>query len=174
MAKNKSLDGPIPGENYLANTKNQPWHRPPDMADFVEIVETAIKKLNKPQEMGKLKVLLASGDTILDYVSGMLRIAIGDGKIPIDMAVLAAGPIARFVEVIAENGNFKFKRGWEQELPIPTVARAKAMYGDGNKSAPPPEVAPPPAPADKAGGFMPSPDAPASKDEQMAMLGQAE
>ena len=35
----KNFDAPIPGENYTAETKNYPWHRPPDIVDYDEAID---------------------------------------------------------------------------------------------------------------------------------------
>lgn len=178
MKLSKAMNGAIPGENYLADTKNYPWHRPPEMADYVEIVEALHKRISAPEQIGRIKVMLAAGETILEYVTGMLRIAVGEGKIPIDMAVLAAGPFARMVESIAEQGNFEFERGWKQQVDIPTVSRLRALAGiSGEPDVPkiPEELnAKPVEVPQAAGGFMDNPEGPAPKDEQMKMLGQTE
>lgn len=167
----RKFDGPIPGENFTADTKNYAWHRPPDEADFVSIVEKAVETMAKPDRTAALLTLLEGGDTIKDYVTGMLRVGIGKGAIPIDQAVLAAGPLAKMAETIAEKAGIKFDRGWDQEPKLPTPTRVKSRSGvppeEPKKSAPVEE----PAPKPERGGLMGKSNEPRSEDDQMAMLG---
>ncbi len=169
MTPNK-IDAPIPGENFTADTKNYPWHRPPEKADFVEIVDKAIESMNTPQKIGQILTMLESGETILDFVTGTARVTIGNGKIPIDQAVLAAGPIAKFVETVAEEAGIEFERGWDQEPRVMTKARLDALRGV-NKKSPKKEPKPDPVKEEKRGGLMGQSNGPTSKDEQMSMLG---
>lgn len=166
----RELTGPIPGENYLSDTRNYPWHRPPDEADFVKIVDKAITSMNQPQKIAQILTALESGDTILDYVVGTARVSISSGRVPIDAAVLAVGPIARFVEAVADAAGIDYQRGWEQEPAVLTAARVKAMSGSTPPPAPP-QPDPVEEPEPEAGGMMAPPSGPAPADEQAAMLG---
>lgn len=174
MKKTPKFDGPIPGENYTSDTKNYPWHRPPEEADFVKIVDKAITKMNQPEKVAQILTALESGETIMDYVTGTARITVGDGRIPIDMAVLAAGPIAKFIETVAKNAGIDYERGWEQEPRLMTANRLKAYTAGVPKKAleevaeTPEATEPAAAPA---GGLMGPSDDAASDDAQLEMLG---
>ena len=41
MRTEPEFDGPIPGENFTSETKNYPWHRPPEITDYDEALEFA-------------------------------------------------------------------------------------------------------------------------------------
>ena len=45
------FEGPIPGENYLTDTKNYPWHRPPDLVDYDEAVSYMLDKIDEPEQL---------------------------------------------------------------------------------------------------------------------------
>jgi hypothetical protein len=125
--KQTKFDGPIPGENFTSDVRNYPWHRPPDNTDYVQIVDRAIHKLNEPERTAFTIALLETGETIVDIVTGMTRIGVARGKMSIDMAILAAGPIARMIETIAEKAGIDYERGWEQEPRIVTAELLRAM-----------------------------------------------
>lgn len=168
MKKMPKFDGPIPGENFTADTRNFPWHRPPDETDYVSIVEKAIDHLSQPDVMGVMLTALESGDTILDYVTGTARVSVGNGKLPIDQAVLAAGPIARFVESVAVRAGVNFERGWDENPPIITPEYVRGM--DPNQKV---ERTPAPmeeAPQEESFMSMGSKD-PATSETQNKMLG---
>ena len=42
----KMFDFPIAGANYAADTRNYPWHRPPDIVNYDEGVDYLIRKMN--------------------------------------------------------------------------------------------------------------------------------
>lgn len=129
QSKRAKLTGPIPGENYTSDTRNYPWHRPPEISDYVEVVDKAITNLDNPQRTALMMALMETGESIVDIVTGMTRIAVSQGKIPIDMAILAAGPIARMLEVIAEKAEIDYTRGWDQKPRLVTAELLKAMGG---------------------------------------------
>ena len=45
-----SFQGPIPGENYVADVKNHAWHKPPDITDYDQGVEYIMEKLTTEQK----------------------------------------------------------------------------------------------------------------------------
>ena len=49
----ENLDMPIPGENFLSDTRNQSWHRPPEYDhpdQFLKYVDRTFKKPQKSQQ----------------------------------------------------------------------------------------------------------------------------
>ena len=164
------FDGPIPGENYTSEAKNYPWHRPPDETDFVQIVDKSIKKMATKERTGLILSALESGETILDFVAGTARVSVGNGRLPIDMAILAAGPIARYIESLAEASNIEFERGWEQDPPMLTAAELRA-YGGTVEEVEEKDAEETSETGDDASGLMSFSDQIAPEDEQAEMLG---
>ena len=165
------FDGPIPGENYTADPKNYPWHRPADETDFVRIVDKSIKKMATKERTGLILSALESGETILDFVAGTARVSVGNGRLPIDMAILAAGPIARYIESLAEAADIEFERGWEQDPPMITAAKLRAYGGTVEEVEERDEAMSTDNDKFEGEGFMSIGDATASEEEQAQMLG---
>lgn len=125
--KQEAFDGPIPGENYTADVKNYPWHRPPMYTDYVEIVDRAIHRLDQPERTAFVIALMESGETIIDIVTGLSRIAVANGKMSINHAILAAGPIAKMIETIGEKAGIEYERGWDQDPKLITSEMLSAL-----------------------------------------------
>lgn len=97
------FDGPIPGENYTADTRNYPWHRPPQFSGYDEAIDAMIDRLNSDKEGELIYSLLELEVPVYLIVSNFLMRHIMRGFIPIDIAILMAGPMARMVEIIGKN-----------------------------------------------------------------------
>ena len=149
MAGKPKFDGPIPGANYTSNTKNYPWHRPPDHPDIDELIENMIASFDDPEKASVFLSLIENGDTILDFVTGMLRVGVGNGKMTIDSAIVLAGPMAKMAELVADKAGVKYERGYDPKPKIMTGARMRAYEGSGEPETPPdgaPMPDDPPAP----------------------------
>lgn len=160
------IDGPIAGENYTSDTRNYPWHRPPKKTDYVDIVESAVNKLTKPQGKARIIALLEGGESVIDIVTGITRMNIGEGQIPIDQGVLSAGPIVKLIDTLGEKAGIDYEKGWVQDPPLMTINRARAMQGTNDELPPEEEVQEEP----QEDGLM-SMQGPASEDAQAEMLG---
>ena len=105
------IDAPVPGANLLADTRNYPWHRPPDITDYDEAVSYMISRVSQEEQAELVYSLLQIDTTVTTIVSGLLMQSIAKGKIPIDLAILISGPVARYIEVIAETSGYKYDMG---------------------------------------------------------------
>lgn len=169
-----SFDGPIPGENYTADTRNYPWHRPPQFNGYDESIDAMLDRLNSEREGELIYSLLELDVPVYIIVSNFLMRHIMRGFISIDVAILMAGPMARMVEIIGKgNGQTPImdtadpKRltitptllklqmgGIESIMDLPEDERAEAEDEMGLMAAAPEEI------------VEVAPD-----DEQAAMLG---
>ena len=122
------FDGPIPGENYTSDTRNYPWHRPPDIIDYDEAIDYVINQISEPEPMSAVLTLLEAGASIAGVVSTINMANIGDGKYPIDLSILIAGPIARYIELYAKGSGIEIDMGIPQE-ELMTLTEAKALAG---------------------------------------------
>jgi hypothetical protein len=172
------LNAPIPGANYMADTRNYAWHRPPDMVDYDEAVSYLIDKIDEPEEKELIFAMLGIDAHITTVVTVLLLQAVSKGKIGIDLAVLIAGPVARYIEIAAKNAGVKYEMGVENKDRIiitPTLLKASLGIIDEEEELeqPLPEEPAPEAPAD---GLMAMPEAGAvaPEEEQAAMLGGVE
>ena len=171
------IDAPVPGANLLADTRNYPWHRPPDITDYDEAVSYMISRVSQEEQAELVYSLLQIDTTVTTIVSGLLMQSIAKGKIPIDLAILISGPVARYIEVIAETNGYKYDMGTDTSDRVkitPTLLKmAMGIVEDDDEEmeATPEEV----VSAIPEGGLMGAPldqdKMTASDEEQASMLG---
>lgn len=122
MAINPNIpNGPIPGEQYTSDTRNYPWHRPPDITEIDKGIEAAIKQLSTREGAYGLLTSLQAGVTIVQAADMLVTSGIGKGKWSPDMAILLAGPVARMMEIMAKDAGIQFALGLDDD-PIPTMS----------------------------------------------------
>lgn len=175
-----NIDGPIPGENFTSDTRNYPWHRAPDLVDYDEVVEYVVSQLSEPRTFSSVITMLKAGASLSGVVSTINMINISDGKYPIDVSFLVAGPIARYIQLLAKQNGVTPEIGNEGADEYMTLARVKAMAGVmDEEEAEQPDSEAEISPTETAlGGFMtpPSPDdvMPSDTASQEAMLGYSD
>jgi hypothetical protein len=113
-------NGPIPGENFTSDTRNYPWHRPPEIVDLDEAIEVMAKKIMEPKAANGLLTFLEMGMTVSTAVSTLVLGGIEAGKWTPDMALLLAGPTARMIELMAKKAGIKYRMGIEEDEEILT------------------------------------------------------
>lgn len=113
--------GPIPGENYTSDTKNYPWHRPPDITSIDKGIEASIKQLASKQGSYGLLNMLQMGVSVCKAAEMFVMSGIGSGKWTPDFAILIAGPIAKMMKIMADGAGIKYDMGLEDD-PIPTIS----------------------------------------------------
>ena len=175
------FDAPIPGSNYASDTKNYPWHRPPDITEYDEAVDYMIRKLDDPDEHELVFSLLEIDTQLTTVVSTLLMQGISRGKFPIDLAILMAGPLARYISIVADSQGIKYEVGIEDTDRIsitPTALKMALGIIETEDDDLPEEPVEEAASGPDTGGFMGAVFAgeidPASEDEQAAMLGMGE
>lgn len=169
-------DAPIPGENFLSDTRNYPWHRPPEITDYDVAVDYLIDRLAEPEQSELIYSLIELKQPLTSIVAGLMMQSIGRGKFGIDLAILAAGPVYRYLQIIADQNGLKYEAGLEDKgrIPItPTILKAAMGIVDDEEE----EFVETPNAVILAeqGGLMGQPSAEeqteASPDEQALMLG---
>ena len=171
------IDAPVPGANLLADTRNYPWHRPPDITDYDEAVSYMISRISQEEQAELVYSLLQIDTTVTTVVSGLLMQSIAKGKIPIDLAILISGPVARYIEVLAQTNGYKYDMGTDTSDRVkitPTLLKmAMGIVEDDDEEMEdtPEEV----VSAMPEGGLMGAPmdqdKMTASEEEQASMLG---
>jgi antitoxin component of RelBE/YafQ-DinJ toxin-antitoxin module len=171
------IDAPVPGANLLADTRNYPWHRPPDITDYDEAVSYMISRISQEEQAELVYSLLQIDTTVTTVVSGLLMQSIAKGKIPIDLAILISGPVARYIEVLAQTNGYKYDMGTDTSDRVkitPTLLKmAMGIVEDDEEEMEdtPEEV----VSAMPEGGLMGAPmdqdKMTASEEEQASMLG---
>jgi hypothetical protein len=120
------FSAPIPGANYTSETKNYPWHRPPDIVSFDDGVEYLMQKLAEQESTELTFSLLQMDIPITSVCNVLLRQLVTKGKFGIDLAILLAGPLARYIEIIANDSGIKHEMGVDDKARIaitPTVLK---------------------------------------------------
>jgi hypothetical protein len=113
-------DGPIPGENYTSDTRNYPWHRPPELTSLDAAVEASIKQLTQRESAYSLLTMLQSGVTVVQATDLFVTSGIGAGKWTPDFALMLAGPVSHMIKLMADGYGIKYDMGIEDN-PIPTI-----------------------------------------------------
>jgi hypothetical protein len=175
------FDGPIPGENYTSDVKNYPWHRPPDIVDYDEATEYVLSDISNPSKMSMIFSLLEAGSSVSGVVTVINLLNISNGKYAVDTSLLIAGPVARYIDIMAKKNGVEAKMGTPEEK-IYTVEMFEAIAGmgadeDGDSNTDTPEAPVQTAEAPQGGlmGVTPQPSnetAPAGV--QSAMLGYSD
>jgi len=173
-------DSRIPGANLLSDTRHYAWHRPPDIVDYDQAVDFMIQKIDDPYETQMVTAMLQIDAQISTIVSNLLLQAVSTGRFGIDLALLVAGPLARYIEIIAKNADIPYEMGIRDKDEVvitPTLLKQALGIIDPEEypedQEQPEEVTP--APEAPTGGLMAMPDETvAPQEEQMAMLGGVE
>ena len=177
--------GPINGENLTADTRNYPWHRPPEVTGFDAAVERMIKELDQDKEGELLYSLLELEVPVAIITTNLLMRKISKGILQIDLAVLIAGPVARYIEILALDNNITPDMDMSNgEVPVSAQGLLMKMRSDGaqpeemlEEEAPEIPVEGEEEPLAGEGGLMApmASDGPpvASTEEQAAMLGES-
>ena len=172
------FDAPLPGANFTADTKNYSWHRPPDIINYDEAIDYYIQRMDEDKETEMISSMLQIDIHISTVVAGLLMQGISKGKIPIDLAILIAGPMARYIEIIAKSMDIKYEMGVDDADRIkitPTILRASlGMLGEDEEEELLEDLGTDVTAEDTSGGLMsaPEPDGTiASTEEQSDMLG---
>ena len=170
------LEAPIPGGNFTSDVKNYAWHRPPDISDYDEAVSYMLDKIDEPEQIEVVYAMLGVGAHITTVVTVLMLQAVSKGKIGIDLAILIAGPLARYIEIAAKDVNISYELGIEdKDRVVITPTLLKASLGlleqeedDDDVDLPVEED----APELSSESLMAMPEEmTAPKDEQAEMLG---
>lgn len=120
------IDGPIPGENFTSDTKNYPWHRPPELTTYNDAIEYSIDKLTSEETSQKILTLLEVGMSVAMLTDIFVTQGIGKGKWTPDFAILIAGPVARCIELMAKAAEIEYEMGIDNRPPV-TAEYLKAV-----------------------------------------------
>ena len=170
------LEAPIPGGNFTSETRNYSWHRPPDLVDYDEAVGYLIEKIDEPEQVELVFAMLGIDAHITTVVTTLLLQAVSKGKLGIDLAVLIAGPLARYIEIVAKDAGIAYEMGIENKdrvIITPTLLKASLgiVEADDDEEAMPEEETPLEEPTES---FMAAPEQlAASEEEQAEMLGSS-
>lgn len=130
MSSPQSPKAPIPGANYTSDTRNYPWHRPPDITDMDKVIEYVTKDLNDGPDAFRYMSMLGAGIPITMVTDFIVTKGIGRGKWSPDLALLSAGPIARLLMIMAKAYKIEFDIGTDEETSV-TSSQTLIELGGG-------------------------------------------
>lgn len=105
------FEGPIPGENYTSDTKNYPWHRPPEVTDMDKAIELIARKVMSEPLCFNIITMLEVGVPVISITGIILMQGIGAGKWTPDYAIMLAGPTCHIIMIMAESYGVKYTTG---------------------------------------------------------------
>jgi hypothetical protein len=114
-SKQFTPDGPIPGENFTSDTRNYPWHRPPEISDLDQGVEASIKLLTTKEQSFALLTMLQAGMPVVTAADLFVTSGIQQGKWTPDLALLLGGPVAHMMKLMADGYGIKYDMGLDDE-----------------------------------------------------------
>lgn len=114
------LNGPIPGENFTGDTKNYPWHRPPEFTDLDKAIDESIKKLMSDEGAIGVITMMQMGVPILAITDMFVTSGISSGKWTPDFALLLAGPVSHILFLMAKGYDIEPNLGIDSPKPIMT------------------------------------------------------
>jgi hypothetical protein len=127
MEQDIMFDAPIPGENYTSDTKNYPWHRPPEIDDLDAGIEYSMNALLDDEDMFfQYMAYLDSGLSIVTTTDIFVTMGIANGKWTPDFALLLAGPVSRILEIMSKAYGINAELGLESGKIPPTGVFKKA------------------------------------------------
>lgn len=133
MDKSQAFAAPIPGANYTSDTKNYPWHRPPEVTNLDDAIELAFKKLTEENAASGLLTMIEMGSTIAELTHTFVLSGIGAGKWTPDFAILLAGPVSHIIYLMAKGYGLDPDMGIDQKIRPPTKAFFKATEKDDKR-----------------------------------------
>lgn len=114
------LDGPIPGENFTSDTRNYPWHRPPEFTEPDEAIEYALEVMTEEEGSIAIISMLEMGISVVAVTDMILTKGIMSGKWTFDLSMLIAGPIAHIIVLMAKGYDIDYELGVDRPSNIPT------------------------------------------------------
>lgn len=114
-----SIDGPIPGENYTSDTKNYPWHRPPEFTEPDEAISYISNIMMDEKGAVSILSMLQLGITVLQVTEMIILKGMGAGKWTLDLGLLIAGPISHIIILMAKAYEVEYEVGFSDIPPMP-------------------------------------------------------
>lgn len=94
MKNSRFLSAPVPGENLTTDTRNYPWHRPPQFPQFDDAFEFVVDEiLMQDAPMASAMTMATNGINAVAIVQTLMLNMVSKGRISPDMSLLLAGPV---------------------------------------------------------------------------------
>ena len=137
----KFLSGPIQGENLTVDTRNYPWHRPPQHPEFDSAFKYFVDEVIASEKKMQAGLFLAMGGVpATTAITTQLLDMVRTGRISPDMSLLLAGPAYKVFTRMLDTAGISYLTGFEN--PEDTAMFYKKLQEEGtppSKEAPLPK-----------------------------------
>lgn len=113
-------DMPIPGENYTSDTKNYPWHQPPEFTAIGPALDKMSKKMTDRKTAPLLMSMVETGVPLYKLSQIIIMEGMANGKWTLDLGLLLAGPITKILEIMCSVYDIEYDLGIEDDDDEPT------------------------------------------------------
>lgn len=120
-------EGPIPGENFTSDTKNYPWHQPPEFTDLNKALDMLTKKITGFKTANGILTIAELGIPLYRISSMIVMAGVGEGKWTPDFAILLSGPLTKMIEVMCIGFDIEYNVGIDEDETIFTGEFFKAQ-----------------------------------------------
>lgn len=120
-------EGPIPGENFTSDTKNYPWHQPPEFSNVGDALEKMALKLSSPKVARGVMAFADAGFPLTRITQMIVMEGVAQGKWTVDMGLLLAGPFCKIMEIMCDSYDINYKLGIEEDDDFQTGTIFKGM-----------------------------------------------
>lgn len=127
---------PIPGENYTSDTKNYPWHQPPEHTSIIDALDKMSVKLTQPDTARHIMAFAEAGFPLVRISQMIIMEGVAQGKWTVDMGLLLAGPFTKIIEIMCDSYDIDYnigiekKEDWNTGNYYKAVALLKKNAGD--------------------------------------------
>jgi len=116
MNPSKFLNAPIPGENLIQTSRNYAWHRPPQFAEYDDVIEHFIDEyISDNERLASAMLLVESGVPATSTITTILMSMVGKGVISPDMSLIVAGPFYKILTRMLDETGTKYLTGFDTE-----------------------------------------------------------
>jgi hypothetical protein len=133
MSKAFMMDGPIPGENYTSDTRNYPWHRPPEFTSTDDAIDYVAKVFSKEEAIASTVTMMEIGIDIATITDIFITKGISEGKWAVDLGLIIAGPVAHMIVMMAKAYGVPVRLGLNNDFDGPTSLVFKTIKKDIKK-----------------------------------------
>ena len=102
------MDGPIPGQSLTRPPRNALYERPPEIADPNDAVIYHMERVADPDRLDNILFSLEYGVPVKHMTQAMLTAAVAQGIHSIDVSLLVAPVLHKFIASTAEEAGVKY------------------------------------------------------------------
>lgn len=109
------MDGPIPGQSLTKTPRNALYERPPEIVDPNDAIIWHMQKLSDPKRLDNLLFTLEYGLPVKHATQAALTVAVARGIHNIDVSLIIAPVIHKFIASTAEEAGIDFLHDFKNE-----------------------------------------------------------